>query len=77
MTTIQKCFRKAGILDLDFAVVRRVTTDPFEDLDEESPTTALQALITLVQTSGSACSVEHFIDADDGLPTCMDDWGEN
>ena len=33
---IHKCFRKAGILDSDFAVVTRpnqIESDPFEDLD--------------------------------------------
>ena len=38
-TTIQKCFRKAGMLDHDFSVTKRASAldhDPFEDLNEDS-----------------------------------------
>ena len=31
--TIRKCFRKAGILDLDMAVVERDEEDPFSEAD--------------------------------------------
>lgn len=80
-STIQKCFRHAGILDSDFAVVRRnsVESDPFADLDTESVSSVsseLQSLIRLVRCEGE-CSVEEFIHADDDIPTCMDlgdDW---
>ena len=40
--TIRKCFRKAGILDLDIAVVERDEEDPFSEADE---CVALQSLI--------------------------------
>ena len=77
-TTIQKCFRKAGILDHDFSVIQRASAldhDPFEDLDEESDTADLQALITQVQQE-NACSVEEFIDGDQELQTCVNIHGD-
>ena len=45
-TTIQKCFRKAGILDRDFVVMKRgpIDHDPFEDLDEELDTSVYRLL---------------------------------
>ena len=54
--TIQKCFWKAGILDNNYLVIKRTSVlqpDPFEDLDEESDTTDLQALITQVQNENA------------------------
>ena len=68
-TTIQKCFRKAGILDHDFSVMKRAShDDPFEDFDEESDTGDLQALISQVQQE-NACSVEEFVNGDQELQT--------
>lgn len=61
-TTIQKCFKKAGILDQGFSVVKRANSfdyDPFEDLGE-SDTNDLQALISQDQGE-NACSVEEFV----------------
>ena len=80
MTTIQKCFRKAGILDSDFAVVRRVDdSDPFEDLDDDPHTEELQTLIQEVHPAAARCSVEEFIGTDNDIPICMDafSFGDN
>ena len=81
-STIQKCFRKAGILDRDFSVMKRASAldhEPFEDLDEELDTSNLQALISQVQ-QGNSCSVEEFVNGDQELQTCVniygDEWSE-
>ena len=77
--TIQKCFRKAGILDNNYLVIKRASAlqpDPFEDLDEESDTTDLQALITQVQNE-NACSVEEFVSGDQDLQTSVNIYGDN
>ena len=77
-TTIRKCFRKAGILDQDFSVVKRANSpdhDPFEDLDEESDTSDLQALICQVQGE-NACSAEEFVNGDGELQTCVNIYGD-
>ena len=49
--------------------------DRFEDLDEESDTSDLQALITWVQQE-NACSVEEFISDDQELQTCVNIYGD-
>lgn len=77
-TTIQKCFRKAGILDQDFSIVKRANLpdhDPFEDLDEEANTSDLQALISQVQGEDT-CSVEEFVNGDGELQTCINIYGD-
>ena len=81
-TTIQKCFRKAGILDRDFSVMKRASAinhDPFEDLDEELDTSDLQTFISQVQQDIS-CSVEEFVNGDQDLHTSVniyrDEWSE-
>ena len=65
-TTTQKSFRKAGILDRDFLVMKRASTinhDPFEDLDEELETSDLQPLISQVQQDNSS-PVEEFVNGE-------------
>ena len=81
-TTIQKCFRKAGILDCDFSVMKRASTidhDPFEDLDEELDTSDLQTLISQVQQDNSY-SAEEFVNGDQYVQTSVniygDEWSE-
>ena len=80
-TTIQKCFRKAGILDRDFVLMERgvIDHDPFEDLDEELDTSDLQTLISQVQQD-NACSVEEFVNGDQELQASIniygDEWSE-
>ena len=46
--TIKKCFRKAGILDESFSVVRRseAEIDPFDDLDVSADASEMQSLMT-------------------------------
>ena len=81
--TIQKCFRKAGILSTSLEVVSRFIEnekDPFADLedhnegtnlDEDRDAVELQYLMDQLQTE-DPCSVEEFIQADTELPTCQD-----
>lgn len=76
---IKKCFRKAGILDKDFHVVRKevISQDPFQDLDEEEEEeeedldTELQELIERSNILDS-CTASNFIAADEDLPICVD-----
>ena len=86
--TIQKCFRKAGILSTNFAVVSRFIEneeDPFADLedhnegtnlDEDPDAVKLQYLMDQLQTE-DPCSVEEFIQADTEQPTCQDIYRDN
>ena len=60
-TAIQKCFRKAGILDHDFSVTKRASALDHDPFNEES--SDLQALISQVQQE-NACSVEEFVNGD-------------
>ena len=41
--TVRKCFRKAGVLNQDMTVVKRIDDDPFADTDAECG--ALQGLM--------------------------------
>ncbi len=73
--TIQKCFRKAGILDSTLSnVVQRDELDPFTALDAESES-QLTDLIDMTMTGSKACSVEEYTSGEYSLPTCreMDD----
>ena len=73
-STVQKCFKKAGILRSDFTVLKRASlleNDPFEDLDTESDSSDLQTLISQVQED-NACSVNEFINGDNELQTGID-----
>ena len=67
--TIRKCFRKAGILDLDMAVVERDEEDPFSEADE---CVALQSLIDKTMSSHEACPLEEYINGDEDLAVCRD-----
>lgn len=79
--TIQKCFRKAGILSTNLEVVSRFIEneeDPFADLedhnedtnlDEDLNAVELQYLMDQLQTE-DPCSVEEFIQAYTELPAC-------
>ena len=75
--TIKKCFRKGGILDRNFQVVRlkTPTEDPFCDLDSEDEEnkhdSELEELL-LQANIPDCCSVENFISADNDIPTCVD-----
>ena len=63
--TIQKCFRKAGILDEDFNPLTLVEDDPFAEADVQ-----LQDLIS--RTLPEPCPVEEYIDGENSLATCND-----
>ena len=67
--TIRKCFRKAGILDLDMAVVERDEEDPFSEADE---CVALQSLIDKTISGHEACPLEEYINGDEDLAVCRD-----
>ena len=86
--TIQKCFRKAGILSTNLEVVSRFIENeehPFADLedhnegtnlDEDPDAVKLQYLMDQLQTE-DPCSVEEFIQADTEQPTCQDIYRDN
>lgn len=66
--TIQKCFRKAGLLDADLNPLTRVdNVDPFAEADAQ-----LQDLITQSMPTGKSCPVEEYIDGECSLPTCQE-----
>ena len=82
--TIQKCFRKAGILTDSFEVVQpaRISeeNDPFLDIDEgedkegeaDLNTQELGELIAKLQEKGDACEVLDLISAEDDVPICAE-----
>ena len=76
--TICKCFRSAGVLDSQMAVVSCDIgeDDPFADIDENAD---LQDLITEVIPEPERC--QEYVNGDDDLATCNDTedekWDEN
>ena len=77
--TVQKCFRRAGILDpnLDIQMLCE-DEDPFQDIDIQA---GMSSLISCSMGTLSHCSVDEYIDGDNFLPTCVDidgeDWDES
>ena len=74
--TIKKCFRKAGILDKDFCVVKEkvLEEDPFRDLDpqveeEEEDTDLLELMVHV--NGDDHCSLDTYFN-EEYLPTCFD-----
>ena len=67
--TVRKCFRNAGILDSDMAVVVRDEEDPFPAADE---CMALQGLIDKTMSGHEACPLEEYVNGDSDLPVCLD-----
>ena len=68
--TIQKCFRKAGLLNDQLSAVTsgtNVEEDPFEDVDVQ-----LQDLISRSMSSNNICSVDEYINGDNCLSVCDD-----
>ena len=65
--TIRKCFRKAGILDLDMAVVERDEEDPFSEADQ---CVVLQSLIDKTMSGHEACPLQEYINGDEDLAVC-------
>ena len=79
VTTIQKCFRRAGILNSDLEVQALCEDeDPFQDIDVLGQ---MSSLISRSMGTLSHCSVEEYIDGENSLPTCVDvggdDWDES
>ncbi len=70
VSTIQKCIRRAGILndDMSDVVTCEVEDDPFQDLDED---TNLQEVIQQVMLP-DACSVQEYGNGDDEIPVCIE-----
>ena len=67
--TVRKCFRNAGILDSDMAVVVRDEEDPFSAADE---CMALQCLIDKTMSGHEACPLEKYVNGDNDLPVYLD-----
>ncbi len=65
--TVQKCFRKAGVLESDLSVVARDEQDPFLSLHECE---TLQDLISTTMTDHEACPIEEYVNGDNSLPVC-------
>ena len=59
--TVQKCFRRAGVLDSDLAIVARDEQDPFLAADESE---TLQDLISTTMSGHEACPVEEYINGE-------------
>lgn len=56
--TIQKCFRKTGVIDEDFNPLTLVdNVDPFAEADCQ-----LQNLVTRSMPTSESCSVEEYTD---------------
>ena len=67
--TVRKCFRKAGVLNSDMAVVERDEDDPFAEADE---CVALQSLIDKTMSENEACLLEEYVNGDKDLAVCRD-----
>ena len=67
--TVRKCFRNAGILDSDIAVVVHDEEDPFSAADE---CMALQSLIDKTMSGHEACPLEEYVNGDSDLTVCLD-----
>ena len=70
---ICKCFRMAGILDKEFAVVYRPyeEEDPFEDLDSLN-SSELKDLINQITPTDAECSLDQYISGDKNIPVCFE-----
>ena len=67
--TVRKCFRKAGVLNSDMAVVERDEDDPFAEADE---CVALQSLTDKTMSENTACPLEEYVNGDEDLAVCRD-----
>ena len=71
--TISKCFRKAGILNKELAVVtsRYEDEDPFDDLDNSDTTSGkLEDLVHQVIPAEERCSFSENINGKNDLSVC-------
>ncbi len=73
-SVIQKCFRKASILDKDFNVVQddALENDPFIDLDCSEKEEDDDLLDLMKQTNGDDHCSQHTYTCDDGITTYLD-----
>ena len=80
ITTIQKCFKSAGILchtDFEVQTIPNVDDDPFQDVDG---TLELSSLISHAMGDLDQCSVQEYTEGETSLPVCVDldyEWNEN
>ena len=67
--TIQKCFRRAGVLDEDLnpVSINEDGVDPFADVDAQ-----LQELVAQSMPRSESCSIEEYISGENSLSTCAD-----
>ena len=72
--TISKCFRKAGVLNEDFALVCREheEQDPFAELEESSSGELEELIHQLDIPCGEMCSLGEYVNGDDKIPTCFE-----
>ena len=68
-TTIQKCFRNAGILNTDLDVIALDEEDPFQNIDEDIE---MSSLISRTMGTLHQCSVEEYVNGDNSLSVCVD-----
>ena len=74
-TAIQKCFRRAGILNTDLGVQTLCEDeDPFQDIDIQ---VGMSSLISTSMGTLSHCSLDEYIDGDNSRPTCVDIDGQD
>ena len=77
-TTIQKCFRHAGVLTTDLLINALDEEDPFQDIDED---VGISSLISRTMGTLHQCSVEEYVNGDNSLSVCVDmdddQWDEN
>ena len=69
VTTITKCFKKAGILHDNLDVLEVSSDNPFLDVDE---TVSLGSLISTAMGSLVSCSIDQYVNSDDNLQVCVD-----
>jgi len=69
-TAIQKCFRRAGILNTDLGVQTLCEDeDPFQDIDIQ---VGMSSLISTSMGTLIHCSLDEYIDGDNSRPTCVE-----
>ena len=68
-TTIQKCFRNAGVLSTDFQISALDEEDPFQDIEEDFD---MSSLISHTMGTLHQCSAEEYITGDNSLSVCVD-----
>ena len=76
-TTIQKCFKQAGIR-FDVHAIVSDDEDPFNDIDDGM---GMDSLISHAMGTLQHCSADEYLTGDNSLPVCVDidgnNWDEN